>query len=326
MNHYDPRVTIIIPCYRQGHFLANAVDSALNQTYQNVEVVVINDGSDDNTDQVAKDYGNKIRYHSKPNGGLSAARNSGIELATGDYVVFLDADDELAKNTVEESLKQLDGQSNAATVAGFKSFNEDNNDRTWLHSVEICDEHVQLTSFIHHNAGPCHSFMVPLEAVRKVGSFETSLDSCEDWDLWNRLLVFGISFVAVEGKFAYYRDTPDSMSKNKTRMLRTRARVLSRLHDLLLENLENLNTYGEELIKAEVRVLRRCLAQNVRGDHVRELRLAIADLRKSGIPIPHSRRNDFLWNAFGSHSEDLTVWYYRFFEQELFNYYLNDYK
>src|SRR5262245_35618203 len=95
------RVSIIIPCYRQGQYLQTAVDSCLNQTYGDVEVIVVNDGSDDATDEVARGYGDRIRYVHKKNGGLCAARNSGIKVATGRYMKFLDADDHLAPEAIE---------------------------------------------------------------------------------------------------------------------------------------------------------------------------------------------------------------------------------
>ena len=82
-----PLVSVIIPCYRQAQYLREAVDSVLAQTYSPVEVIVVNDGSDDNTEEVAKSYGDRIRYVYRDNGGLSAARNTGLEHAHGEYVV-----------------------------------------------------------------------------------------------------------------------------------------------------------------------------------------------------------------------------------------------
>src|SRR5262245_46484951 len=103
------KVSVIIPCYRQGRYLAQAIDSCLAQTHPDVEVIVVNDGSDDNTDEVARGYGDRIRYIPKRNGGVSAARNSGIAVATGRYLKFLDADDHLAPQQIEWHLEGLAG-------------------------------------------------------------------------------------------------------------------------------------------------------------------------------------------------------------------------
>ena len=88
-----PTVSIIIPCYNQAHYLGQTIESALKQSYSCVEVIVVNDGSTDNTALVASRFLSQIGYVEQTNAGLSAARNSGLERATGDYVVFLDSDD-----------------------------------------------------------------------------------------------------------------------------------------------------------------------------------------------------------------------------------------
>ncbi|MDD4547058.1 MAG: glycosyltransferase family A protein, partial [Oscillospiraceae bacterium] len=91
----NPLVSIVIPVYNGSNYLAEAVDSALAQTYKNIEIVVVNDGSNDEgaTEKVAKSYGDKIRYFSKENGGVSSALNLGIENMKGDYFSWLSHDD-----------------------------------------------------------------------------------------------------------------------------------------------------------------------------------------------------------------------------------------
>src|SRR6516164_9832221 len=95
-----PLVSVIIPCYRQARYLPEAIDSILGQSYPAVEAVVVNDGSDDDTEAVARRYGDRVRYAWRPNGGISAARNWGIAHARGAYLKFLDADDYLHPDQV----------------------------------------------------------------------------------------------------------------------------------------------------------------------------------------------------------------------------------
>lgn len=112
----SPLVSIIIPCYNYGRYLPEAIDSALAQTYQPVEIIVVDDGSTDNTAAAAKGYGEKIRYIYRQNGHLSAARNTGAEAAKGDYVMFLDADDLLDPQYVELCLKELEAHPESAYI------------------------------------------------------------------------------------------------------------------------------------------------------------------------------------------------------------------
>src|SRR5690349_3602213 len=88
-----PKVSVIIPTYNRAQFIARAVDSVLEQTYKDFEIIVIDDGSSDNTQEILKAYEGKIRYVYQQNKGISAARNRGIQEAKGEYIAFLDSDD-----------------------------------------------------------------------------------------------------------------------------------------------------------------------------------------------------------------------------------------
>ena len=102
-----PLVSVLIPCYNYGHFLAEAVDSALNQTHPNMEILVLDDASTDNTRQVAESYGCRIRYCALPHSGQQATLNTGLDQARGEYFVCLDADNVLKPGFVEKTLACL---------------------------------------------------------------------------------------------------------------------------------------------------------------------------------------------------------------------------
>ena len=104
-----PKVSIVIPVYNGSNYLANAIDCALSQTYQNTEIIVVNDGSTDGgaTEQVAMSYGDRIRYFSKPNGGVSSALNYGIANMTGEYFSWLSHDDAYSPDKVKCSVDLL---------------------------------------------------------------------------------------------------------------------------------------------------------------------------------------------------------------------------
>src|SRR5215217_2853327 len=116
-----PLVSVVIPCYNQAHFLGEAIESALAQSHPNFEVVVVNDGSTDDTAEVAARYP-RVRYLRQKNRGLSAARNTGLRHSEGEYVVFLDADDRLLPEALKTGLKCLKAHSECAFASGRYRF------------------------------------------------------------------------------------------------------------------------------------------------------------------------------------------------------------
>ena len=105
----SPLVSIVIPVYNGTNFLKDAIDSALRQTYKNIEVIVVNDGSTDNggTEGIALSYGDKIRYFKKENGGVASALNHGIKEMRGEYFSWLSHDDVYNDNKIEEQINFL---------------------------------------------------------------------------------------------------------------------------------------------------------------------------------------------------------------------------
>ena len=99
-----PLVTVVIPCYNQAHFLGEAIESVLSQSYRNFELIVVDDGSTDETSEVASRY-ERVRLFQQENQGLAGARNRGLGEAKGEYVVFLDADDRLLAGALEAGLR-----------------------------------------------------------------------------------------------------------------------------------------------------------------------------------------------------------------------------
>lgn len=104
-----PKISIIIPVYNGSNYLAEAINSALNQTYRNIEVIVVNDGSNDNgkTREIALFYGNRVRYYEKENGGISTALNLGISVMTGEYFSWLSHDDKYLPSKISEQINFL---------------------------------------------------------------------------------------------------------------------------------------------------------------------------------------------------------------------------
>jgi glycosyltransferase involved in cell wall biosynthesis len=111
-------VSVVIPCYNHAHFLGEAIASVINQTYPHIEIIVVDDGSEDNTEQIAKAYPN-IRYMRQNNFGLSRARNVGLSHSKGTYIVFLDADDCLFPEAIDIGLRALTSRNDCALTFGL---------------------------------------------------------------------------------------------------------------------------------------------------------------------------------------------------------------
>lgn len=239
-----PRISVIIPCYNQGHYLAEAIDSVLNQTYPHVEIIVVDDGSTDNTPEVAARYGERIQYVYKPNAGLSAARNTGILHATGEFLHFLDSDD-----CIKPEMLRMQMDAFAATPTGtvfYAGWQEvDMNGRV----IAQCDAPSlspdPFRALLSENL-PVHCYSVRRAALANVGLFDVHLPACEDWDLWLRLAAARYEFVAASpGAVAVYRRHPDSMSGNILRMFLTRIALYDKQREYNKSDPERLHLIRE---------------------------------------------------------------------------------
>lgn len=218
--------SVIIPCYNQAQWLSDAVDSALAQTPK-PEVIVVNDGSTDETASVTAQYGSSIIVIHQLNAGLPAARNAGILQASGDVLVFLDSDDSLGPDFIARASEAfrahpwvdvLHGRADVVNLNGQKvaSFG----------GRELgCDPFGFL---VGGNDGPPNTWIIRRTLFASAGLFDTALTSCEDWDMWLRCALVGGRFLTDTSIVAVYRDVPGSMSKQVERMWHTSRQIVRR--------------------------------------------------------------------------------------------------
>ncbi len=227
----SPLFSIIIPCYNQAHFLPECLDSILIQRFQNWEAIVINDGATDNTSEIARQYKQKddrIRLVEKGNGGLSSARNKGIQEASGNYFIFLDADD-LILNDCLQFYDNILTEDVDFIQSGYLSFKD--NIINVLYRRSTIRPYANFYQSIHEaNIGPVNGFVLSKKMVQKVGFFNEKLTSCEDWDYWIRASKAGFIPVTVNHVFAAYRFVSGSMGKHSLRMLEQGLRVINSNH------------------------------------------------------------------------------------------------
>lgn len=111
MLNEEKKVTIIVPIYNIEKYLKRCIESIINQSYVNIEIILVNDGSTDNSKKIVEEFSDmdeRIKIINKPNGGLSSARNTGLEISSGDYIMFVDGDDWIDKNCVEKCLENIE--------------------------------------------------------------------------------------------------------------------------------------------------------------------------------------------------------------------------
>ncbi len=223
-----PLVSVVIPCFNHAPFLGDAVNSALSQTRDRVEIIVIDDGSTDNSAAVAADFGDAIVLLRQENQGLSTARNAGVLAARGELIQLLDSDDVLREDALERSTAAALNEPHGAVFVG--SWDEiDERGRTMNHvDAPHLPFHPFHALFDPIAVGPPCRYLVRRAAFARVGLFDAGLQSCEDWDMWMRMAAAGFGFVTVPEARAGYRNYSTSMSKNHRRMWRSGTTVLDR--------------------------------------------------------------------------------------------------
>jgi GT2 family glycosyltransferase len=203
-----PEVSVIIPCYNLGHYLDEAVDSVLAQTYQSFEILVVDDGSTDRATQtLLGDYRRpRTRVIQVAHGGLAAARNAGIARASGNYLCALDADDRLEPSYLAKAVPRLDADPSVAFVSCWlRAFGEED----WEWTPERCD----LPALLWENT-VLTAALVRRQAVLAVGGYDTAMpvQGDEDWDLWLTLVERGYRGVILPEVLFNYRRRAGSMS------------------------------------------------------------------------------------------------------------------
>jgi glycosyltransferase involved in cell wall biosynthesis len=243
-----PLVSVIIPCYRLAHYLPEAIDSALAQTYSHVEVIVVDDGSPDDTEAVARRYGDRIAYVRRANGGLSAARNSGMARARGVHFKFLDADDHLHPEQLARQVEALAGRTDRVSLTTVRLYRDGAPD-------DFLDHVPWATALLPDlfrplDWGGIHGFLIPAELARAAGGFDESLAVHEDWDLLVRVGMRAPGLLTDPRVGAYYRQRAGSLSTRRSETLLTRARKLIEVHDELRDG-PRPDWFGIDLLRAE---------------------------------------------------------------------------
>jgi len=218
-------VSVVIPTYNHGRWVTHAIQSVLAQTYGDFEVIVVDDGSSDDTQTVVGAFGDRICYIRQDNQGLSAARNTGIAAASGVYIGVLDADDMYEPEFMAAMVPRLAAVEAAdAIYCGYRFVDHRNAPLPQVEARMTAPEQFH-TDLLDGNFLVPESMLVRRTCYEAVGPFDTNLRACEDWDMWLRISATH-NVIGTDAVLARHRILPGSMSTDPMRMLTSRLAVL----------------------------------------------------------------------------------------------------
>ncbi len=234
-----PLVTVVIPTYNTARYLREAIDSVLAQTYSPVELVVVDDGSTDETPALVRAYANRLRYHRQENRGFANALNTGIRLAHGEWIAWLSADDAFLPPKLERQVHHLSHHPEIAV--SYTAYYEINESGRRLREVRVrppYDNHVtprHLLDCCYVNGSTC---LFRRHVFETSGFFDERLGPSADWEMWMRI-AHGFRFGYWPEPLVCYRVHPHMTSRRADLMERSSSKALITvfenipLHDLL---------------------------------------------------------------------------------------------
>lgn len=244
-------VSIIIPTYNYGHLIVETLNCLLSQSYFDWEAIIIDDGSTDNTELVVSTFVNKdnrFTYIKQQNNGVSAARNRGLELAKGEYIQFLDADDLITTDKISLQL-QFFSEHKELDICLVQTRFFDNNDPInfftdfYLEnktSMPIINGngHSQLTEFVLHNPTVIHSPLFRKDILEKIGYFKEEMSYLEDWDFWFRFAIENLHFGSLYNQkaMALVRVHSVSAMQQSDKLRAAGGKIRTLIHNYLLSS------------------------------------------------------------------------------------------
>jgi peptidoglycan/xylan/chitin deacetylase (PgdA/CDA1 family) len=224
-------ISVVIPAYNRESTLGVSLDCLLAQTHRDWEAIVVDDGSSDGTYALATEYAQRdarIRVKQQANAGVSGARNAALAMASNPWVFFLDADDWISLDAFALLSSALERNPEADAVHGGCI-------RVMIDGTQVRERPLPpnedlFLAFADTCAFSIHTCLIKTALVRAVGGFDGSLVTCEDWDLWQRVMRTGPRLARITDAIAYYRIRPASASRNGAQLLADGLRVIERGH------------------------------------------------------------------------------------------------
>lgn len=237
MDKFNPLVSIVIPVYNGSNYMCEAIDSAIAQSYKNIEIIVVNDGSDDNgeTDKIALSYGDKIRYFAKQNGGVASALNIGIENMLGEYFSWLSHDDMYLPDKIAKQISCLDSLDDKNTLISCPYMLVDKKGIEFYRKTPFdiyTNEELSrpLFALLHGQIGGC-CLLIHRSYFERYGRFDIERSTTQDFALWFSMMR--------ENKVVFVRDT----------LVQTRSHEEQASKTMINDHMAECNVLWVDLIK-----------------------------------------------------------------------------
>ena len=208
------QISIVIPVYNGEKTIQETINSVLAQTFTNIEVIVINDGSSDRTAEIVQEITDpRVSLYNYPNGGPASSRNRGIEKSHGEYISFIDADDLWTKDKLASQYQALQSYPQAAVAYSGTDCIDENSNFIRHASPPIISGNVYKNLLLANLLGSGSNPLIRIEALAVIGNFDESFSGSEDWDLYIRLAA-KYEFVGIDAQHILYRQSSNSLSSN----------------------------------------------------------------------------------------------------------------
>ena len=241
------KVSIIIPVYNGENYIREAIDSALNQTYRNIEVLVINDGSKDNTEKIALSYGNDIRYFKKDNGGVSTALNLGISQMTGSWFSWLSHDDLYTPDKIEKQIEAVEYLKNNNISDKYMIYcpvgliDAEGNKKAYTPKMNLqgfySGQEMLLKIFNGYSMGGC-CLLIPKTMFDEIGLFDEHMRYMQDLFAWEKAFLAGYGMYVVNEELVKTRIHSKQVSTTGKHYAKIDQ---EKIGDYMLEHLDKIN-------------------------------------------------------------------------------------
>ena len=220
-----PVVTVYIVNHNYGRFLEESINSVLKQSFKDFELIIVDDGSTDNSDEVLKKYEfqNRIKVVRQKNKGLNITNNIALKISSGKYIIRLDADDFFADNALSILVKELESNSDYALV--FPDYYEISESGKILHRIKRNDFKKDVTLLDLPAHGACT--MIRKDVLREIGGYDESFNRQDGYDIWLKI-IHKHKISNVNEPLFFYRQHSKSLTSNKSKLLETRAKILEK--------------------------------------------------------------------------------------------------
>ena len=238
------KVSVIIPLYNQKDYIADAINSVLNQSHPNIEIIVINDGSTDNPETILCKFKNKIILINQENKGTSAAKNTGIKASEGQFIQFLDADDILYKNKIEIQLNYSSSHhlnNHYVSYCEIAQFNNFTNNYFLRYIGYIKDIFSSYYNFWNRYPTLIHSLLFNKNIFEDFGLFNEELYVNEDRLYFSKLSLSGVKFSYIPLIGGFRRLHSNNINKNREHVYQNSIKFYNQIH----ESIDDQNHYSE---------------------------------------------------------------------------------